>query len=200
MKTNFFELMAGLQINGNLHLNINAGANGNLTVSLLMSPNDPKITGANNLPPLLFKGTAEELNEKFFAGITQPVKQTTAFIANLESYQAALEKAKKAAKPEKEKAAAKGAAEDADNEEAPDEGTNLFSAPEVDKEAKAERKKRYDDALLQIKELNGQMKYKEAISLLPDVAEYPEMATELEAKGAELRKRQQVLESLQQED
>ncbi|TSD66364.1 hypothetical protein FFF34_002885 [Inquilinus sp. KBS0705] len=199
MKTNFFELLAGMQINGNLHLNINSAVNGNLTVSLLMSPNDPKITGTNQLPPLLFKGTATELDEQFFSGIKEPVKQTTAFIANLESYQAALEKAKKTAKPEKDKAATNGA-DDAAGEDNPEENTNLFTVAADDKEAKAEKKKRYEEVMQQVKELNGQMKYKEAISQLPDAAEYPDKAAELDAKGAELRKRQQVLERLQQED
>jgi PRTRC genetic system protein E len=198
MKTNFFELLAGLQINGNLHLNINAGANGNLTVSLLMSPHDPKITGAKNLPPLLFKGSPQQLDENFFSGIAEPVAQTTAFIANLESYQAALDKAKKSAKPEKDKAT-KSTAEDAEDGDNTEESNTLFTAVPDDKGAKAEKKKRYDEAMLQIRDLNGQMKYKEAISLLPDAAEYPEKAAELKSKADELQKRQQVLETLQQE-
>jgi PRTRC genetic system protein E len=198
MKTNFFEQLAGLSLTGTLQLNIHTAENGNLTVSLLLSPSDPKITGAKNLPPLLCKGTAQELDENFFAGITAPVKETSAFIIGLETYQAALEKAKKTAKPEKEKTG-KGTPENADEDDPNKEHADLFAAAPDDKEAKAEKKKRYDDAMQQIKELNGQMKYKEAIALLPDAEEYPDKAAEIKAKGEELRKRQQVLETLQQE-
>ncbi len=198
MKTNFFELLAGLSMNGTLQMNIHTAANGQLTVSLLLSPSDPKITGAKSLPPLLFRGNPQELDENFFGSINAPVKETSAFIASLETYQAALDKAKKTAKPEKEKPG-KANADNDEADEAHEEKADLFATAPDDKEAKAEKKKRYDEAMQQIKELNGQMKYKEAIALLPEAEEYPDKAAEIKAKGEELRKRQQVLETLQQE-
>jgi PRTRC genetic system protein E len=198
MKTNFFEQLAGLSLTGNLHLNIHTAENGNLTISLLLSPSDPKITGAKSLPPLLLKGSAAELDEDFFDAIMQPVQATSAFIIGLETYQAAFKKAKKTAKPEKEKAG-KGTPNDSDEDDPQEEPSGLFAAVPDDREAKAEKKKRYDEAMQQIKELNGLMKYKEAIALLPDAEEYPDRATEIKAKREELRKRQQVLETLQQE-
>lgn len=168
MKTNFFELLAGLSMNGNLQMNIHTAANGQLTVSILLFPSDPKITGAKALPPLLFKGNPQELDENFFASVNAPLKETSGFIANLETYQAALDKAKKNAKPEKEKAA-KANVDNDETDEANEEKADLFATVPDDKEAKVEKKKRYDEAMLQIKELNGQMKYKEAIALLPEV-------------------------------
>jgi hypothetical protein len=48
---------------------------------------------------MLLKGTVQELDEKFFTEIGEPVKQTVKLFANQEAYQAELDKAKK--QPEK---------------------------------------------------------------------------------------------------
>jgi PRTRC genetic system protein E len=99
MKTNFFEQVAGLQINSTLQINIQAQEGGTLTVSVLLSNNNPKVTAGKNIPPMLLKGTVQELDEKFFTEVSEPVKQTVRLFANLENYQAELAKAKK--QPEK---------------------------------------------------------------------------------------------------
>lgn len=196
MKTNFFELLAGLSLNGHLQIGIHTAADSQLTVSVLLSPSDPKITGMKSLPPLLLQGSPQELDEHFFPGIHSPMKETSGLIANLEAYQAALEKAKKTAKPEKG-GKPEAASEQEDADEPQENSPGLFATD--DKEAKAEKKKRYEEVMQQIRELNSQMKYKEAIALLPDALEYPDKAAEIKTRGDELRKRQQVLETLQQE-
>jgi hypothetical protein len=67
MKTNFFEQIAGLQINGNLQINIQSTILERymLTCRLLANQN-PKITAGKTIPPMLLKGTSQELDEKPF--------------------------------------------------------------------------------------------------------------------------------------
>src|ERR1700761_8237841 len=99
MKTNFFEQIAGLQINGTLQMTVQSNDIGTLAVTILLANQNPKITPGKNIPPMLLKGTAQELDEGFFAQIDEPIKQTVSLFANLEAYQAELDKAKK--QPEK---------------------------------------------------------------------------------------------------
>jgi len=201
MRTNFFERIAGLQIQGNLQINIQAQEGGTLTVSVLLANTNPKLTAGKNIPPMLLKGTVAELDEKFFAEIGEPVKQTIKLFTNAESYQAELEKAKK----QPEKAGAKPATpkKPADN--------SLFNQPaepEIEDEAVeeqpdetealAEKQRLYDEAMQKVVQLNTDMKYKEAIAQLPDAEEYPDKADELKAKREQLQKRQELYASLQE--
>jgi PRTRC genetic system protein E len=133
MTTNFFQQLAGLGFKGNFLLNINQDETGVQTVSVVLKK-DKAIDG---LPPMLFKATADELDEGFFEQLAKPVQQTAGLISNLESYQKELEKAKKNAKPDKAKAC-KPADTDPDDEEQDEENT-LFTPPppEDDKQANA---------------------------------------------------------------
>lgn len=175
MKTNFFEQIAGLKMSTNLLLNIHRNEQDELTVSA-------SINNSIGLPPLLFKGTAQELDEGFIAAISEPVKETIGLINNLEAYQKELAK-KKNAKHDK---AAK-AADDAEDEPDDEKDNNLFTPKEDDKEAKAEKKRLYDEAMDKVKELAQNTKYAEALSHLPDAADYPEKADAIETKRKTLQ-------------
>lgn len=189
MKTNFFEQVAGLAIAGNLQINIHKGESGQLAVSLMMTSVNPK--AGKNLPPMLLKGSPQELDEAFFLQIAEPVKQTSALFANLEAYQKELDKARK------EDKGTKGKADKEEGDEA--EENNLFQPKADDRETKAEKKRLYEEAMQRVKDLNTQMKYAEAIAQLPDTEEYPEKTGEINSKADELRKRQELYASLQQE-
>ncbi|MES2267557.1 MAG: PRTRC system protein E [Bacteroidota bacterium] len=180
MKTNFFQQIAGLGFKGNFLLNVNQDETGVQTVSVVLKK-DKAIDG---LPPMLFKATADELDEGFFEQLAQPVQQTAGLISNLESYQKELDKAKNKAKPDKVKAT-----KPADNEpdDDKDEENNLFTPPEDDKEAKAEKKRLYDEAMERVKNLAQNTKYAEALVQLPDVADYPEKAEAIETKRKTLQ-------------
>jgi len=204
MKTNFFELIAGLQINGNLQISIQAQEGSTLTVSVLLVNTDPKITTGKNIPPMLLKGTVAELDEKFFTEIGEPVKQTVKLFANAEAYQAELDKAKKQPEKANAKSATPPAKKAADN--------SLFNQPaepeieddEVEEihdecEALAEKQRLYEEAMQRVSQLNADMKYKEAIAQLPDAEEYPDKAGELKTKREQLEKRQALYASLQEE-
>jgi PRTRC genetic system protein E len=207
MKTNFFEQVAGLQVNGNLQINVQPQEGGTFTVSVLLANNNPKITAGKNIPPMLLKGTTQELDEAFFTQIGEPVKQTVKLFANLETYQAELDKAKK----QPEKAGSKTTtstvkkvtdnslftqpAEEPQND--PDDDDDLDAQPD-ESEALAEKQRLYDEAMQRVSQLNADMKYKEALSQLPDEEEYPDKADEIKTKREQLEKRQALYASLQE--
>ena len=99
MKTNFFQQIAGLGFNGNFLLNIHQDDKGLQTVSVILKK-DKAIDG---LPLMLFKATAEELDEGFFEQLTEPVALTKGLMSNIDAYKRELDKANKKAKPEKPK-------------------------------------------------------------------------------------------------
>ncbi|MCR8557364.1 PRTRC system protein E [Mucilaginibacter sp. BJC16-A38] len=205
MKTNFFEQIAGLQINGTLQINIQPQEGGTLTVSVLLANNNPRITAGKNIPPMLLKATTQELDEKFFTEIGEPAKQTVRLFANLEAYQAELDKAKK--QPEKTgKTTTVTAKKSADNSlfsqpaEEPDNDADDDLEEQPDEtEALAEKQRLYDEAIRRVGQLNTDMKYKEAIAQLPDAEEYPDKAGEIKTKREALEKRQELYASLQTE-
>jgi PRTRC genetic system protein E len=211
MKTNFFELVAGLSLSGNLQINIHQHESGTQTVSVLLSPIDPKATAGKNLPPMLLKGSPQELDNGFFQYISEPVKQTEKLFANADAYKKELEKANKLATTVKDgktattataKNTAKGdlfnTAPEPQIDEIDDDDEPLDEQPD-ESEALAEKQRLYDEAMQKVNTLNGQMKYAEAIAQLPDPEEYPGKVEEIRIKGEALLKRQEMYASLQQE-
>lgn len=194
MKTNFFETFAGLQFKGSLQINMILNENDSLLVSVLPSPGNPQVSTGQNLPPLLFKGKPEELDEVFFQKLTGPLKQTGDLFANAEAYQQALAKARKDTKSGKDKA---GKTREENEGEADEAAEDLFSPKADSKQVKAEKKKLFDEAMDKVRELKQAFKYDEAIAQLPDVEEHPEQAGEINAKAAELRKQKAIYASLQ---
>jgi len=205
MKTNFFEQIAGLAINGTLQINIQSHESSTLTVSVMLANTNPKITTGKNIPPMLLKGSPQELDEAFFNQVGEPVKRTVKLFANAEAYQKELDKAGQAGKKDNGKdKSAKGTANtnlftqkpdehaDDDLDEVPDEQAD-------DSEAIAEKQRLYDEAMQRVAELNTKMKYKEAIAQLPDAEEYPDKADEIKTKREALQKRQELYASLQQD-
>jgi len=206
MKTNFFEQIAGLAITGTLQITVQPQEGGTLTVSVLLTNNNPKITAGKNIPPMLLKGTPQELDEAFFSQVIEPVKQTVKLFANLETYQAELDKAKKQPEKAGSKTTATPAKNSADN--------SLFNQPaeehendpddDLDEQADetenlAKKQRLYDEAMQRVSQLNADMKYKEAIAQLPDAEEYPDKATEIKTRREQLEKRQELYASLQTE-
>ncbi|MDB5158303.1 MAG: system protein [Mucilaginibacter sp.] len=204
MKTNFFEQIAGLTINGTLQINIQPQESGTLTVSILLANANPKITTGKNIPPMLLKGSPQELDEAFFNQVGEPMKRTVKLFANLEAYQKELDKAQQAGKKDnsKDKSAKKTTnsnlftqtAEEPDNDTDDD-----LDEPTNETEQLAEKQRLYDEAMQRVTQLNTDMKYKEAIAQLPDAKEYPDKADEIKTKREQLQKRQELYASLQTE-
>lgn len=192
MTTNFFQQIAGLGFNGNFLLNIHQDDKGVQTVSVVLRK-DKAIDG---LPPLQFKATATELDEGFFQALAQPVKQTAGLITNIEAYQQQLEKAKKNAKPDKDKTKKAATTEQGEDEDADEDNNDLFTPQVDDKEAKAEKKRLYDEAMDKVKVLAQNTKYAEALANLPDVADYPDKAEAIEAKRKTLQAGKEAYDKL----
>jgi PRTRC genetic system protein E len=209
MKTNFFEYINSLSFQGNLNLTIAKGTDDKLTVSVLLANDSPDRAG-RVIPPMILKGDATELDEGFFTAISEPLEKTSQLFANMEAYNKSIEEAKEKSRMEKDKKAKKDkekakattnpaeTTDDDDDVELPEE-ENLFSKQEIEKQQIAEKKKRYEDVMLQISELNKACKYAEALGLLPDAEEYPDKAAELQSKRESLEKRQKQYEELMQD-
>ena len=192
MTTNFFQQIAGLGFNGNFLLNIHQDDKGVQTVSVVLK----KDKAVDGLPPLLFKATAEEMDNGFFGKLAEPAKQTAGLITNIEAYQQQLEKAKKNAKPDKDKTKKATTTEQGEYEEADEENNDLFTPQADDKEAKAEKKRLYDEAMDKVKVLAQNTKYAEALANLPDVADYPDKAEAIEAKRKTLQAGKEAYDKL----
>ena len=66
METHFFNQIAQLAIQGKLHLVITQEANSQLVVSVLLENEQCSDPAKHLLPPLVLRGTAEELDAGFF--------------------------------------------------------------------------------------------------------------------------------------
>ena len=88
------------------HLTISQTQTG-MTVILMPKANGLKDDAQNNIVPLTFKGTPEELDANFLAGIAAPVQQVSGLLTNMAEFEKSANKAaaeSKAAKTEKDKA------------------------------------------------------------------------------------------------
>jgi PRTRC genetic system protein E len=189
MKTNFFENIANLNAPGIWKLSIHNEANGHFTVSALYSPNQSNEPATKTIAPLIFKGTASEMDEGFFEAIGQPVQATAGLYSNIEAYNKNLDNAKKKLSQgnKSQPAKVKSNTEDGDDIE--------VAEPKITAE---DKKKAYTDAIRKVVELNDACKYAEALEVLPPVSDYPEKAEELNRRKADLtRKKEQMAQALQ---
>jgi PRTRC genetic system protein E len=190
MKTNFFENIAALQAQGNYKMAIHVHEQGLFTVSVLFNTTANGDNAYKIVPPMLLKGTAQELDEGFFEAIEKPVQETAGLFQNMESYLKGLEEVKKQSKMEQDKNKPKPVTQAKTNKEDIE-----VAEPKVDKEAK---KKAYDEVMKKVGELNDHCQYAEALDILPTVADHPEKQAELEKKQADLtRKKEQHDKMLQ---
>ncbi len=160
MKTNFFELIAGLSITGNLKLNIQPQQNGQLIVSVLLTNDAVKDKAVKTIPPLLLNGSANELNEGFFTAITAPLQKTHQLLVNLAEHEKAVSKVKT------ENSTTKSSAT----------GSN-----------KSGDRKKFDEQMKKVTDLEAKKKYGEAIGQMPTEKQYPAYADEIKTKMNELR-------------
>ena len=80
MNTNFFQNIASLNVPGNWKLTLHTDETGNFTVSALFTALQKADNALKAIPPILLRGTVDELDEGFFEVITQPVQQTAGLI------------------------------------------------------------------------------------------------------------------------
>lgn len=160
MNTNFFKQIAGLEIEGTLNLTIKKDTE-NIVISILLNNDACGDKAKHLIPPLTIKGTAEELDEQFFATIIPPIESTSKLMVNMESYLKAQEEAQRQSAMEKEKA-------------------------DKEKKEKEKRDKKYKELMEKVEELAEQGKPREAWTKLPSVDEYPEYAEKIRKRRKEL--------------
>jgi PRTRC genetic system protein E len=188
MTTNFFKNITDLKVPGKWNLAIHSDEQENLTISALFTALHNSDNATKAIPPMLLKGSAEELDSGFFEAIPQPVQQTSGLYTTLNDYHKELEKAKQASKMEQEKKN-KAAKQKVERKEGAKEDDIEMSEPKPDKEA---QRKAYEETMKRMTEHDSLCQYHEALELLPSITDFPEKTVELTKKRTDLeRKREQ---------
>lgn len=155
--TNFFNQLAQMNITGDVQISIRQGIENEWIVSVLLQNDHCGDNAKNLIPPLLLRGTSEELDNGFFENITTPLQTASGLMLNMEAFMKQLEETKKHSAMEKEKA-------------------------DKEKKEKEARDKKYNEALLKSEVLEKESKFKEAWTALPKASEYPEYAEQIRKK------------------
>ncbi|SKA33184.1 PRTRC system protein E [Chitinophaga eiseniae] len=161
MEANFFRQIAGLNTTGNLQLTVSQVAEGRITVSVLLQNEACGDKAKTMIPPLILKGTAEEMDGAFFDKISSPLQAASGLMVNMEAFMKQLDEAKKHSAMEKEK---------------------------TDKEKKVadEKERKYREAMKKVEELEKAGKYREAWVKVPEPGAFPEHTDELRKRKSEL--------------
>jgi PRTRC genetic system protein E len=161
METNFFKSILALQVAGNWKINIAKEDTDRLIVSVLFFNDTVGDEARKKVPPILLKGTAQELDNGFFEAIEQPVKDTAQLFANMEQFLKEKEQAKVSSQMEKDNALKMG-------------------------KEKTEMQKQYEQAMKKADELETAGKFKEAWMKVPQADLYPEYKDIIHARKAQL--------------
>jgi PRTRC genetic system protein E len=166
MKTNFFRILDRLNPTGDWKINITR-KQATMIVSVLLQNGEM----GTDIPPMVFSGLPEELDEGFYLAMESPVKETTSLFVNLAEHAHSVEQAKQAIK---DKAGTKPA----------QSGQSM------------EKKNGYEEALKKVQDLNNLCKYSEALAILPTAEDYPDKKGEIEKLKSELERKNAQLNLL----
>lgn len=159
MQTNFFSTLASLNLDGNFRLNIQRQPDNKMLVSVLLVHDDIKDKSVKQIPALVLAGFTDDLDKGFFDSIGQPVQKQNTLLCNLSAHEKALDKTKK------------------DNE----------TRNNVTSTGSSGKRRKFDEQMKKVTELEKQQKYGQAIAQLPKEKEYPEYAAEIAKKTQELK-------------
>lgn len=165
MTTNFFTTLAGLDIKAGWKINILNSPDNKLVVSVLFFDGKLEEKALSRLTPLQMTGTAEELDNAFFATIEAPAKETAELFNNVANYRKVLAEAKKNTQQEKDK-------KEKDREK--------------EKKPEPAKTKTFDSEMKKVDELVAKEKFAEALLQLPKADAFPDKVQEIEAKREEL--------------
>lgn len=161
MNTHFFQSIAALDIRGQLKITIFKTAENTLTVSVLLDNEACGDDAKMLIPPLILKGTPDELNAGFFQSIQTPLETTSKLFVNMESYLAQQEQAEIESRMQKDKA-------------------------KKEEQQKSEKDKKYEAALKKALELESEGKFREAWVKLPEPSVFPDHSEDIRKRRAEL--------------
>jgi PRTRC genetic system protein E len=159
--TNFFNQIAQMDIQGDLHLTITKGVENNLIVSVMLQNEGCGDNAKNIIPPLILRGTAEELDNGFFEKITMPIQTASGLMVDMEGFMKQLEEAKKQSAMEKD------------------------ITDRLKKEQETKDKK-FKDAMAKADELEREGKFRDAWMKVPEIAEFPEKTDEIRKRKTQL--------------
>ncbi len=158
---NFFQQLEALNVEGDWQINIKSSAKGTVLVSVLFINDKIGDAARKLIPPMILKGTVQELDAGFFNAIENPVKKTAALFVNMEEYVKAQETAKAESKMEQDKK---------------QQGDKNKSALD----------KKYETQMKKVDELEEAGKFREAYGQLPKVADFPDHEEEINERKEEL--------------
>jgi PRTRC genetic system protein E len=161
MQTNFFQQLTSLHVEGDWNITIKTSASGRVLVSVLLNNDKTSDNAKKRIPPLILKGTIQEMDEGFFNAIRTPVQKTAELFANMDAYAKAQEEARQQSKMQQDKA---------NQSKKEKEGAN----------------KKYEAALKKVQELEEAGKYREAYAQLPKAEEFPDHQDEIADMKEEL--------------
>lgn len=157
MNTNFFNQIAQLNITGDLQITIKKATENNWVVLAWLENEQCTDSAKNHIPPMVLRGSAENLDAEFFEKITTPLETASGLMVNMEGFMAQLEEARKKSAMEKEKA-------------------------EREKKEKEARDKKYKDGISKAEQLEKEGRFKEAWSAMPKASEFPEYTEQIRKK------------------
>lgn len=159
MQTNFFSTLASLNLDGNFRLNIQRQLDNKMLITVLLVQDDIKDKSVKQIPALVLSGFTDELDNGFFDSIQQPVQKQNTLLCNLSAHEKALEKTK-------------------------NDSANKNTSATANSGGK---RKKFDEQINKVTDLEKQQKYGQAIAQLPKEKEYPEYAAEISKKMQELK-------------
>ncbi|MFD2968800.1 PRTRC system protein E [Sphingobacterium bambusae] len=164
MENRFFNSIARLDFAGNLQLTIGKNEDNGLVVSILLRNEACGDSAKDLIPPLTLIGTAEELDEGFFAQIAKPVEQVSGLMVDMESFLAQMEIAKKNSAMEKQQ-------------------------EEMKRKGREAKDKKYKEEMGKVDALEKEGKFRDAWKKLPDPEGFPERAEHIRKRKADLSAR-----------
>jgi PRTRC genetic system protein E len=164
MTTNFFKSIADMALPAAWKLSIAQGSNGDIIVSVLLTNDKAGDDARKTIPPMILKGSPEEIDDNFFKTVTEPAQKTAALFTNMEQYLKQLDEAKAQSKMEQDKESKA-------------------------KKEKDERKKKFDEAVKKVDELEEKKQYQLAIAALPKAEQFPEQSEQINKRLDDLRKK-----------
>ncbi|WP_293299923.1 prtrc system protein e [Pedobacter sp. UBA4863] len=158
---NFFQSITALQVKGDWKITIARETPERFIVSILVVNTTLGDSAAKIVPPILLKGTAEELDSAFFEHIGRPLEETDALFTNMEQYLKAREQARLSSKMEKDR-------------------------KEKQDKSKTDKERKFEEAMKKADELEAEGKHREAWMKVPEVNEYPEQEETIRRRKSEL--------------
>jgi len=164
METNFFRIIAQMDITGDLHLIIRQGEDKSLVVSTMVQ-NDRCTDKAKELiTPFNLRGTAEQMDRGYFDRMKEPIREVSELMDNMQSFKKQVDEAKSKSAMAKETA-------------------------DREKRTTDAKEKKYQEGMQKADALEKEGKFREAWMKVPEPSEYPEKAEELRNRREQLSSR-----------